>query len=101
DGDAVVVEVGSGSYRFSYDGAALAARIAPPARFSTEATVEALLASPEARAVLDRRLPGFTTDPRVQQALRMSLRQIAPFAPAVFTAEMLTTLDADLKAIPD
>ena len=50
---------------------------------------------------LDRRLPGFTTDPRVQQALRMTLREIAPYAPAVFTSEMLKNLDQDLKTIPD
>jgi alpha-L-rhamnosidase len=99
--DDVVVEVGSGSYRFAYDGAALAARINPPARFSTRTPVEGLLASPAARAVLDRRVPGFTTDPRVQEALRMTLREIAPYAPAVFTEDLLKTLDEDLRAIPD
>jgi len=99
--DDVVVEVGSGRYRFVYDGAALAARLNPPARFSTHTTVEALLASPQARTVLDRRLPGFTTDDRVQQALRMTLREIAPYAPDVFTEEMLKNLDDDLREIPD
>jgi len=99
--DDVVVEVASGSYRFAYDGAALAARLTPPARFSTLTTVEALLASPPARAVLERRLPGFTTDSRVQDALRMTLREIAPYAPSIFTEEMLKTLDEDLRAIPD
>ena len=98
--DDVVVEVGSGSYRFAYDGAALAARLNPPARFTTRTPVEGLLASPEARAVLDRRLPGFTTDPRVQQALRMNLREIAPYAPAIFTEEMLKALDDDLRGDP-
>jgi alpha-L-rhamnosidase len=100
EGDAVVVEVGSGTYRFAYDGAGLAALIHPPARFSTRTRIEALLASPEARAVLDRRLPGFTTDSRVQQALGMTLREVAPYAPTVFTEEMLKNLDDDLQAIP-
>jgi alpha-L-rhamnosidase len=98
--DDVVVEVGSGSYRFVYDAATLAARMTPPARFSTQTLVEDLLASPEARAVLDRRVPGFTTDSRVQQALKMSLRGIAPFAPQVFTEELLKTLDEELAAVP-
>jgi alpha-L-rhamnosidase len=98
--DDVVVEVGSGSYRFAYDAAALAARMTPPARFSTQTLVEDLLASAEARAVLDRRVPGFTTDSRVQQALKMSLRGIAPFAPQVFTEELLKTLDEELAALP-
>jgi alpha-L-rhamnosidase len=100
EGDDVVVEVGSGSYRFTYDGAALAARIHPPARLSTRTTIEALLADRQARAVLDRRIPGFTTDPRVEQALQMSLRDVAPYAPNVFTEEMLKNLDEDLAAIP-
>ena len=102
DGDDVVVEVGSGRYQFGYDGARLAARLQPPpGRFSTRTTVEVLLASPAARAVLDKRIPGFSSNPRVQQALRMSLREIAPYAPTVFTEEMLKTLDADLRAIPE
>ncbi len=46
EGDAVVVEVGSGSYRFTYDGTTLAARINPPARFSTRTTIEDILANP-------------------------------------------------------
>jgi hypothetical protein len=31
----------------------------------------------------------------------MSLREIAPYAPAVFTEEMLKVLDDELRAIPD
>ena len=95
-----MVEVGSGRYRFAYDGAALAARVSPPARFSTRTTIEALLANPQARAVLEKRVPGITTDPRVEQALRMSLREVAPYAPTILTEEMLKALDADLAAIP-
>jgi hypothetical protein len=101
ESDDVVVEVGSGSYRFTYDGTALAARINPKARFSTRTTVAALLAEPQARAALDKRIPGFTTDSRLEQALQMTLREIAPYAPNVFTEEMLKNLDDDLAAIPD
>ena len=100
-GDDVLVEVGSGRYQFGYDGARLAARLQPPGRFSTQTTVEVLLASPAARAVLDKRVAGFCTDPRVQEALKMTLREIAPYAPTVFTEEMLKTLDDDLRTIPD
>ena len=99
DGDAVVVEVGSGSYRFSYDGAALAARVTPPARFSTRTTIGALLADARARAVLEKRLPGISKDPRVDQALGMTLREAAPHEPAILTEELLGTLDRDLAAI--
>jgi alpha-L-rhamnosidase len=99
DGDAVVVEVGSGSYRFAYDGAALAARVSPPARFSTRTTIGALLADPQARAALEKRLPGIGKDPRVDQALGMTLREAAPHEPTILTEEMLATLDRDLAAI--
>jgi alpha-L-rhamnosidase len=101
EGEDVVVEAGSGTYRFAYDGAALAARLQPAGSLSTQTTVEVLLANPAARAVLDKRMPGFSTDPRVQQALKMTLREIAPYAPTIFTPEMLKTLDDDLRPIPD
>jgi hypothetical protein len=94
-----VVVVGSGSYRFSYDGAALAARVTPPARFSTRTTIGALLADARARAVLEKRLPGISKDPRVDQALGMTLREAAPHEPAILTEELLGTLDRDLAAI--
>jgi alpha-L-rhamnosidase len=99
-GDDVVVEVGSGRYRFSYDGTALVARMNPPARFSTRTTIGVLLASPQARAALEKRLPGISTDPRVPQALQMSLREAAPYEPTILTEELLRSLDDDLRAIP-
>jgi alpha-L-rhamnosidase len=101
EGDTVVVEVGSGSYRFAYDGTALAARINPPARFSTHTRIEDILANPQARAAVDKRLPGFSTDPRLPQAYQMTLREVAPYVPDVFTEEMLKTIDEDLRAIPE
>jgi len=100
EGEDVVVEVSSGSYRFAYDGSALAARINPPARLSTRTTIEALLANPQARAAVDKRLPGFSTDPRLPQAYQMTLREVAPYVPNVLTEEMLKTIDEDLAAIP-
>jgi hypothetical protein len=101
DGDAVVVEVGSGAYRFTYDGTALAARINPPARFSTRTTIGELLKNPQTRAVLERHLPGISRDPRVDQALGMSLRDAAPYEPTILTETLLNKLDEDLRAIPD
>jgi alpha-L-rhamnosidase len=98
-GDDVVVELGAGRYSFVYDGARLAARHQP--RFSTRTTVEVLLASPAARAAVDKRVPGFSADPRLQQALRMNLREIAPYAPAAFTEETLKALDDELAKIPE
>jgi hypothetical protein len=101
EGDVVVVEVGAGSYRFTYDGAALATRINPPARFSTRTTIGDLIANPQARAVVEKRLPGFSKDPRIDQALGMSLREAAPYEPTILTEELLKNLDEDLRVIPE
>jgi alpha-L-rhamnosidase len=101
EGEDVVVEVGSGRYRFVYDGAALVARMNPPARFSTRTTIGALLANPQARTVVEKRLPGITRDPRVDQALGMTLREVAPYEPTILTEDLLKALDDDLAAIPD
>jgi hypothetical protein len=99
EGDAVVVEIGSGSYRFEYDGSALSARVNPPARFSTRSTIGALLADSKARAVLEKHLPGISKDPRVDQALGMTLREAAPYEPTILTDPLLDALDRDLAAI--
>jgi len=78
------------------DGAALAARVNPPARFSTRTTIGALLADPQARAVVEKHLPRITKDPRVDQALGMTLREAAPYEPTILTEELLGTLDREL-----
>ncbi|MEO7026162.1 MAG: hypothetical protein ABI056_01260, partial [Caulobacteraceae bacterium] len=41
-------------------------------------TVGDLLANPAAKAVLDKDLPGFSTDPRVEQAKGMTLKDVEP-----------------------
>jgi alpha-L-rhamnosidase len=101
DGGDVVVEVGSGRYQFVYDAARLLADLQPVARLSTRTPVGNLLEDPQARLVLERHLPGFTTDPRVQQAFGMTLRDVAPYAPDVITGAVLDAIDRDLSAIPD
>jgi alpha-L-rhamnosidase len=101
EGDTVVVEVGAGAYRFAYDGAALGARVNPPARYSTRTRIEELLANPQVRAALDKRLPGFSTDSRLPQAYQMTIRDIAPYVPDVFTEEMLAKIDEDLASISE
>ena len=100
DGDDVVIEVGSGRYEFAYDAARLAERLRPKGRLDTNSPIEALLATPGARAVLDKLVPGMTTDARVQQALKMSLRQIAPYAADTFTDALLKALDEEPATVP-
>jgi alpha-L-rhamnosidase len=93
---AVVVEVGSGTYRFEYPAGDLAERLRP-ARFHVDQTLEVLLASPAARAVVDRYVPGLSTSPMIDQARTMSLRQVAGFAN--IPEETLRAIDAELRQI--
>jgi hypothetical protein len=51
--------------------------------------------------VVEKRLPGITKDPRVDQALGMTLREAAPYEPTILTGDLLNALDHDLAAIPD
>ena len=97
----VVVEVGSGRYGFTYDAPLLARRLRARGRFDTWTPIEALLASVQAKAVLDRLLPGVASGLFAKQSRRMNLQQMAPFAPAILTEDKLRALDEDLGAIPD
>jgi len=93
---AVVVEVGSGRYRFEYPAGDLVDRLRP-APFHVDQTLEALLASPAARAAVDRHVPGLATNPMIDQLKKMSLRQIAGFAE--ISEETLQALDTELRQL--
>ena len=101
DGEAVVAQVGSGAYRFAYEAKELAARLRESQRFHVDQALEVLLASPAAKAVLDRRLPGLVESLPFGEARRMTLRQLAAFAPERLSAEALEALDRELRAVPD
>jgi hypothetical protein len=58
-----------------------------------------LLGNPKAVDVLEAHMPGFTTDPRLEPAMGMSLQDIAPYAPEVFTTELMSKLEAALTAL--
>lgn len=84
------------------DGAEVAAAPAggtAKAVLSTNSKLKDLFASTQAKAVLDKHLPGLTTSPEVEQALEMSLREIAPYAPDFFTDEALRLVDEDLAKL--
>ncbi len=65
----------------------------------TNSPIRDLLANEQAKAVLEKHVPGMTANPQLQQAMGMSLRQIAPFAPQVFTEELLEAIDKDLAEL--
>jgi hypothetical protein len=68
--------------------------------FSIKTPIERIAASPEARAVLERELPGFTTHPQYEQFKTMSLDALAAMFPDAVPHERVKVVDAALRAIP-
>ncbi len=73
---------------------------APAAKFSTaDTTIGDLIDNPAAKAVLDKHMPGFSTNPQVEMARGMTLRAIQPMVPDQIKAETLDAIDADLAKL--
>jgi para-nitrobenzyl esterase len=73
---------------------------APAPGFSVEtSTIGDLLDNADAKAVLDKHMPGFSGNEQISMARSMTLKQIQGFAPDRFSDELLGKIDTDLKAI--
>jgi hypothetical protein len=77
---------------------------APPAAAATgkltlDTPVDAIVARPEGKAVLEANLPGITTHEHYEMFKAMSLRQIAAMAPDKLTPEALAKVETGLAAI--
>jgi hypothetical protein len=59
-----------------------------------------LLANPAAKAVIDKDLPGLTADPRLQQAMSMTLTDIEPYSEGKIDDTVLAKVQADFDALP-
>lgn len=76
------------------------AAVAPAPAYSTSATeIGTLLDNPQTRAVLDKHMPAFASNPQIEMARAMTLRQIQSFAADMLTDEVLAKVDADLAKI--
>jgi beta-glucosidase len=62
-----------------------------------ESTIRELLADDDARAVLDKHLPGFSEQPQIGMAMGLSLIQVAGFAPEQITEETLKAIADELR----
>ena len=67
--------------------------------FSVESKIGDLLANPGAKAVLDKHLPGFSTNPQMAMAKGMSLKMVAPMSGGKITPAILKAVDEELKKI--
>jgi hypothetical protein len=73
---------------------------APAAKLSTaDTTIGDLLDNPAAKAVLDKHMPGFSSNPQVEMARGMTLRAVQPMVPDQIKVETLDAIDADLAKI--
>jgi para-nitrobenzyl esterase len=70
------------------------------AAFSTAATpLGQLLDNAGARAVLERHIPAFVSNPQITMARGMTLKGLQAYAPNL-TDEVLAAIDADLANLP-
>ena len=72
---------------------------ATTAKFNLDTPIEALVADPKAKAVLDADLPGVSTHPSYDMFKGMSLRAVQPMSNGKLTDEALKKVEADLAAI--
>jgi para-nitrobenzyl esterase len=82
--------------------AAPAPAAAPAAAHYTtaETDIGTLLDDPASKAVLDKNMPGFSSNPQIDMARAMTLAQIQQFAPDQVSANVLAKIDADLAKLP-
>jgi beta-glucosidase len=71
----------------------------PALRLGLDSTLQLLLANEEARAILSQHLPGLLDAPQLSMAMGFTLEQVAGFAPAVFTAEVMQAIADDLAQL--
>ncbi|MBA4761824.1 hypothetical protein [Sphingomonas sp.] len=76
--------------------AAPAAKAQGQASFSIDSPIETLMATPKARAVLDRELPGLDKHPMYDTFKSMSLVRLQPLSSGQISEEKLATIKAAL-----
>lgn len=74
---------------------------AAAAAYSTADTpLGTLLDDPAAKTILDKYMPGMSTNPQIEMARSMTLKQIQGFSPDTIKDETLAKIDADLAKLP-
>ncbi|MCW1401025.1 hypothetical protein OKA06_01300 [Novosphingobium sp. MW5] len=75
--------------------------VAAGAPYTTaDTTIGTLVDDAAAKAVLEKHMPGFSTNPQLEMAKAMTLKQIQGFAPDMIKDETLAKIDADLAKLP-
>ena len=66
---------------------------------STSTPIGTLLDDAAAKAVLDKNVPGLTTNPQIDMARGMTLKDIQSYAAEQLTDDVLKKIDVDLAAL--
>ena len=66
---------------------------------SDETELGIILDDPKAAAILDKFIPGFTTNEQVDLARAMTLRDIQMYSPDEITDELLAKIDNEFKKV--
>lgn len=78
-----------------------ASATATAAHYSTSATeIGTLLDDPAAKAVIEKHVPGMTTNDQIDMARAMTLKDIQQYSPDAVTDKVLTAIDADFAKMP-
>ncbi len=70
--------------------------------YSIQSTLQELLSNEQAKAVIERHMPGASSHPDLPMAMHMTLQQISYYpeaAQAGLTQEKLQAIDAELKLL--
>lgn len=72
-----------------------------PVHYSTATTeIGTLLDDPAAKALLEKNIPGMTTNDQIDMARGMTLKDIQQYSPDQITDKVLGNLDAEFAKIP-
>ena len=76
------------------------AAFAQTAPFTTSAsTIGDMLDNPAAKAIIDKNLPGFSTNPQVEMGRGFTLKAVQQFVPDQITDVVLAKIDAELAEL--
>ena len=79
---------------------ALAETAAPAKYTSADTELGVLLDNPAAKAIVEKHIPGMTTNDQIDMARAMTLKAVQQYSPDDVTDARLAAIDADLAKLP-
>lgn len=71
-----------------------------PGNSTSTVTIGEFMENPKLKPILDKHLPGFSSNGQVGMARGMTLRSIQAYSPDTLTDEALGKIDADVATLP-